>query len=54
MAGEGEEVSTKVEVDMKHRRSSQKRRQWPEALKRRIVAERLEPGVFSIDRGAAA
>jgi len=42
--GERAEVSTKVEVDTKHRRNSEQRRQWPEALKRRIVAETLEPG----------
>jgi transposase len=41
--GERAEVSTKVEVDTKQRNSTQ-RRQWPEALKRRIVAETLEPG----------
>lgn len=41
--GERAEVSTKVEVDTKQR-NSRKRRQWPEALKRRIVAETLEPG----------
>jgi transposase len=41
--GERAEVSTKVEVDTKQRTST-KRRQWPEALKRRIVAETLEPG----------
>jgi transposase len=42
--GERAEVSTKVEVDTKHQRHPEKRRQWPEALKRRIVAETLEPG----------
>jgi transposase len=42
--GERAEVSTKVEVDTKRRRHSEKRRQWPEALKRQIVAETLEPG----------
>jgi transposase len=41
--GERAEVSTKVEVDTKQRNST-KRRQWSEALKRRIVAETLEPG----------
>lgn len=41
--GERAEVSTKVEVDTKQRNST-KRRQWPDALKRRIVAETLEPG----------
>jgi transposase len=34
----------KVEVDTKSKRDSAKRRQWPEGLKRRIVAETLEPG----------
>src|ERR1700733_6044220 len=29
---------------LSHRRNSEQRRQWPEALKRRIVAETLEPG----------
>lgn len=42
--GERSEVSTKVEVDAKSNRDLAKRRQWPEALKRRIVAETLEPG----------
>lgn len=41
--GERAEVSTKLEVDTKGR-NSRNRRQWPEALKRRIVAETLEPG----------
>ena len=35
------EVSTSALVDTRRRR---KRREWPEALKRRIVAETLEPG----------
>src|ERR1043166_837352 len=35
------EVSTSGLVDTRRRR---KRRDWPEALKRRIVAETLEPG----------
>ena len=35
------EVSTSGLVDARRRR---KRRDWPEALKRRIVAETLEPG----------
>jgi transposase len=42
--GERSEVSTKVEVDTKSKRDLAKRRHWPEALKRRIVAETLEPG----------
>jgi hypothetical protein len=42
--GEPSKVSTKVEVDTKRKRDLAKRRQWPEALKRRIVAETLEPG----------
>lgn len=36
-------MSTKVEVDTEER-NSRNRRQWPGALKRRIVAETLEPG----------
>jgi transposase len=31
-------------VDTKRRRSTEKRRHWPEVLKRRMVAETLEPG----------
>ena len=42
--GDPSEVSTKAEVDTKSKRDMAKRRQWPEALKRRIVAETLEPG----------
>ena len=42
--GERAEVSTKVEVDTKSKGGLAKRRHWPEALKRRIVAETLEPG----------
>jgi transposase len=42
--GERSEVSAKVEVDTKSKRDLAKRRQWPAALKRRIVAETLEPG----------
>ena len=38
------EVSATGLVDTKRRRSAGERRQWPEALKRRIVAETLEPG----------
>jgi transposase len=37
-------VSTTGLVDTKRTRSVAKRRQWPEVLKRRIVAETLEPG----------
>jgi transposase len=42
--GERAEVSTTVEVDTKSKGDLAKRRLWPEALKRRIVAETLEPG----------
>jgi transposase len=38
------EVSTTGLADTKGRRGVGKRRQWPEVLKRRIVAETLEPG----------
>jgi len=38
------EVSTTGLVDTKRRRSTGKRRHWPEVLKRRMVAETLEPG----------
>lgn len=44
MAATATEVSTTGLVDTKRRRSGGERRQWPEALKRRIVAETLEPG----------
>jgi len=46
MAGEANEVSTKEEVDTKRQPASgsPKRRRWPDALKRQIVAETLEPG----------
>ena len=37
-------VSTTGLVDTKRRGRTGRRRQWPEALKRRIVAETLEPG----------
>ncbi len=43
MADESEKVSTKELVDTKQLRSVG-RREWPEALKRRMVAETLEPG----------
>ena len=45
MATDGEEVSTSEFVDTSTERlSSDRRRRWPEALKRQIVAETLEPG----------
>jgi transposase len=44
MASTATEVSTTNLVDTKKRRGVSKRRQWPEVLKRRIVAETLEPG----------
>ena len=44
MAATAAEVSTTNVVDTKKRRGISKRRQWPEVLKRRIVAETLEPG----------
>ena len=44
MAATATEVSTTGIVDTKRRRSVNKRRQWSEAMKRRIVAETLEPG----------
>ena len=44
MAETAREVSTTGLVDTKRRRSTRKRRQWPEVLKRRMVAESLEPG----------
>jgi transposase len=37
-------MSTTGLVDTKRRRHTGERRQWPEALKRRIVAETPEPG----------
>jgi transposase len=45
MATRATEVSTTGVVDTKRRSDSPKRRQWPEAAKRRIVAETLEPGL---------
>jgi transposase len=45
MASDPDQVSTKSLVDTKHKpRSVGQRREWPEALKRQMVAETLEPG----------
>jgi transposase len=44
MAETATEVSTTGLVDTKQTGGRGKRRQWPEVLKRRIVAETLEPG----------
>lgn len=44
MAETATQVSTTGLVDTKRRRSAGKRRHWPEVLKRRMVAETLEPG----------
>ena len=44
MAETATEVSTTGLVDPKRRRSTGKRRHWSEVLKRRMVAETLEPG----------
>ena len=44
MAERATEVSTTGLVDTKRRRSTGKRRHWPEMSKRRMVAETLEPG----------
>ena len=45
MATDREEVSTSELVDTSAERlSGNRRRRWPEALKRQIVAETLEPG----------
>ena len=45
MITDREEVSTSELVDTSAERlSSDRRRRWPEALKRQIVAETLEPG----------
>src|ERR1700731_4704741 len=44
MAVTANEVSTTGLVDAKRSSSRPKRRQWPEGLKRRIVAETLAPG----------
>jgi transposase len=44
MAATSKEVSTSGLVDTKRSSGRPKRRQWPDALKRRIVAETLAPG----------
>src|SRR5258707_7824838 len=44
MANGSDQVSTKSLVDTKRKSLSIGRRAWPEALKRQIVAETLEPG----------
>jgi transposase len=45
MANDSEQVSTSDEVDTSLERISvRRRRRWPEALKRQIVSETLEPG----------
>ena len=44
MAATATEVSTKRLVDTTHSSGRTKRRQWPEELKRQIVAESLAPG----------
>ena len=44
MATDREEVSTSGLVDISAERVSSNRRRWPEAVKRQIVAETLEPG----------
>ena len=45
MADDSEQVSTSVLMDtLAERISGKRRRRWPEALKRQIVAETLEPG----------
>ena len=44
MAATAKEVSTSGLVDTKRSSGRPKRRQWPDALKRRIVAETLAPG----------
>ena len=45
MANASDQVSTKTLVDTKRKPLSVgRRREWPEALKRQIVAETLEPG----------
>jgi len=45
MANDPDQVSTKSLVDTKRKsRSVGRRREWPEALKRQMVTETLEPG----------
>jgi transposase-like protein len=45
MAATANGVSTKSVVDTKRKPlSAARRREWPEALKRQMVAETLEPG----------
>ena len=44
MVATSKEVSTSALVDTKRSSKRPKRRQWPEVLKRRIVAETLAPG----------
>ncbi len=44
MAATSKQVSTSALVDTKQSSGRPKRRQWPEALKRRIVTETLAPG----------
>ena len=45
MANDPDQVSTKSLVDTKRKPLSvERRREWPEALKRQMVAETLEPG----------
>ena len=45
MANGSDQVSTKTLVDTKRKPLSvERRREWPEALKRQMVAETLEPG----------
>lgn len=44
MAATAKEVSTTGLVDTKRSSGKPQRRQWPDALKRRIVAETLAPG----------
>jgi transposase len=44
MGATAKEVSTNGLVDTKRSRGLAKRRSWPEAFKRQVVAETLEPG----------